>query len=62
MLNRMAKDYDVDPAYVLDMYQHEKVNWMLDLGLRLAVCLVASAIVWGIKKTISKRKHPVRGA
>ena len=22
MLNRMAEDYDVDPAYVLDMYRH----------------------------------------
>ena len=40
MLNRMAEDYDVDPVYVLDMYRHGKVNWMLDLGLRLAVVLV----------------------
>lgn len=39
MLNRMAEDYDVDPVYVLDMYQHGKVNWVLDLGLRLAVVL-----------------------
>lgn len=40
MLNRMVEDYDVDPVYVLDMYRHGKVNWMLDLGLRLAVVLV----------------------
>ena len=40
MLKRMAEDYDVDPVYVLDMYRHGKVNWMLDLGLRLAVVLV----------------------
>ena len=37
MLNRMAEDYDVDPVYVLDMYRHGKVNWMLDVVLRLAV-------------------------
>ncbi len=41
MLNRMAEDYDVDPVYVLDMYRHGKVHWMLDLGLRLAVVLAA---------------------
>lgn len=40
MLNQMAEDYDVDPVYVLDMYRHGKVNWMLDLGQRLAVVLV----------------------
>lgn len=40
MLNRMGEDYDVDPVYVLDMYRHGKVNWMLDLGLRLAAVLV----------------------
>lgn len=61
MLNRMAEDYDVNPSYVLDMYRHGKVNWMLDLGLRLAVCLVASVIVRGIKKVISNRKPPARG-
>lgn len=52
MLNRMAEDYDVDPVYVLDMYRHGKVDWMLDLGLRLTVCLVASVIVWGIKNIL----------
>lgn len=52
MLNRMAEDYDVNPAYVLDMYQHGKVNWMLDVLLRLAVCVAAAVIVWGIKKAV----------
>ena len=56
MLNQMAEDYDVDPVYVLDMYRYGKVNWMLDLGLRLAVCVVAAVIVWGIKKAVSNRK------
>lgn len=45
MLNRMAEDYDVDSVYVLDMYRHGKVSWMLDAGLRLAVVLVIHLIV-----------------
>ena len=61
MLNRMAEDYDVNPAYVLDMYQHGKVNWMLDVLLRLAVCVAAAVIVWGIKKAVSKCRFPTCG-
>ena len=60
MLNRMAEDYDVNPAYVLDMYQHGKINWMLDVLLRLAVCVAAAVIVWGIKKAVSKCRLPTR--
>ena len=56
MLNRMAEDYDVDSVYVLDMYRHGKVNWMLDLGLRLAVCIAAVVIVWGIQGICLKRR------
>ena len=40
MLNRIAEDYDVNPVYVLDMYRHGKVNWMLDVVLRLAVVVL----------------------
>ncbi len=61
MLNRMAEDHDVDPVYVLDMYRHGKVNWMVDLGLRLAVCAAAAVIVGGIKKAVSKCRLPTRG-
>lgn len=60
MLNKMAEDYDVDSVYVLDMYQHGKVNWMIDVLLRLAVCLAAAGIVWGIKKAVSKRRLPAQ--
>ena len=60
MLNRMAGDYEVDPIYVLDMYQHGKVNWMLDVLLRLAVCVAAAVIVWGIKRAVSKCRLPTR--
>ena len=45
MLKRMAEDYDVDPVYVLDMYRHGKVNWMVDIGLRLAVVLAVYLVV-----------------
>ena len=60
MLNRMAGDYEVDPVYVLDMYQHGKVNGMLDVLLRLAVCVAAAVIVWGIKKAVSKCRPSTR--
>ena len=61
MLNRMAENYDVDPGDVLDMYQHGKVSWMIDVLLRLVVCLAAAGIVWGIKKAVSKRRLPSPG-
>lgn len=41
MLARMAEDYGVDTAYVLDMYRHGKVSWMLDILLRLIVGIVS---------------------
>ena len=61
MLNQMAEDTDVSSAYVLDMYRHGKVSWMLDIGLRLAVCVVAAVIMWGIKKAVSKCRPSTRG-
>ena len=45
MLKQMAEDYDVNPVYVLDMYRHGKVNWMVDIGLRLAVVLAVYLVV-----------------
>lgn len=54
MLKQMAEDYDVDPVYILDMYRHGKVSWMLDVLVRIAVCVAAAVIVWGIKKAFSK--------
>ena len=57
MLNRMAEDYDIDPAYVLDMYRHGKVNWMLDLGLRLAVVLVVYVVAAAATAHFKSRKE-----
>ena len=54
MLHEMAEDYEVDPVYVLDMYRHGKVNWMLDYAIRFVVVIAAGVIVmtvlsWGKK-------------
>ena len=57
MLNQMAKDYAVDPVYVLDMYRHGKVNWMLDMGLRLVAGFAIAIIVLSMEEAISKRRH-----
>ena len=61
MLKQMAEDYDVDPVYILDMYRHGKVSWMLDVLVRIAVCVAAAVIVWGIKKAFSKCGLPNHG-
>ena len=56
MLHQMAEDYEVDPVYVLDMYRHGKVNWMLDFAIRAGVGIlllaVGSVIVGGVKKAV----------
>lgn len=44
MLARMAADHDVEIAYVLDMYRHGKVNWMLDMGVRFVVLIAAFVV------------------
>ena len=59
MLRQIAEDYEVDPAYVLDLYRHGKVNQTLDLAIRfgalLLLLVVGSAIVEGIKKVICRK-------
>ena len=56
MLKQMAEDYDVDPVYILDMYRHGKVSWMLDLGLRLVVLAVAGVLILTILKLWKNKK------
>ena len=56
MLNEMATDYEVDSLYVLDMYRPGKVNWMLDLGLRVGVVFVAALLVMTARDLWHKRK------
>ena len=57
MLNRMAEDYDVNPSYVLDMYRHGKVNWMLDLGLRFGVLVVVIVLTTTVQKNWKGEKN-----
>ena len=60
MLHQMANDYEVDPVYVLDMYRHGKVNWILDFVIRAGVgiflLVVGSGIVKGIKRALGRKK------
>ena len=59
MLHQMAEEYEVDPVYVLDMYRHGKVSWILDLAIRAGVGLlllvVGSAITRKIRQTVSRK-------
>ena len=52
MLHQMAEDYEVDPVYVLDLYRHGKVNWMLDFAIRaeVGVLLLLVGSVIRVKK------------
>ena len=64
MLHQMAEDYEVDPVYVLDMYCHSKVNWMLDFAIRAGVgillLVVGSVIAGGVKRLYGvKRRIPL---
>ena len=56
VLNQMQSDYDLDPVYVLDMYRHGKVSWMLDVLLRLAVLAVVGIGAATVRSVWKKRK------
>lgn len=59
MLHQMAEAYEVEPVYVLDMYRHGKVSWMLDLAIRAGVGLfllvAVSAIAGKIKQAVRRK-------
>ena len=57
MLYEMAKDYDVDPTLVLDMYRDGKGPWLLDKGLRL---LFAITIVVSVEIVLGKWKKKMQ--
>lgn len=54
MLHGMAEDYEVNPVYVLDMYHHGKVNWMLDFVIRIAVVVLLGLIYLSVSDRIKK--------
>ena len=55
-LSQMQADYDLDPVYVLDMYRHGKVSWMLDVLLRLAVLAVVGIGAATVRGFCKRRK------
>ncbi len=55
-LNQMAQDYDIDTVYVLDMYRHGKVSWMLDILLRLAALFVVGMVIITVRGVLKRRK------
>jgi len=56
MLNQIQVDYDLDTVYVLDMYRHGKVSWMLDVLLRMGVLLVVGMVAVTVRGARKKRK------
>lgn len=60
MLHQMAEDYEIDPVYVLDMYRHGKVSWMLDFMLRAGVgiflLVVGSVIIKAFKRLAGAKR------
>ena len=56
VLNQMQADYDLDTVYVLDMYRHGKVSWMLDVLLRLAVLAVVGVLALSARKLWSSKR------
>ena len=61
MLHLMAEDYDVDVAYVVDMYNYEKISWIGNFILRIVLLfvlfLVEQSIEGQIKRMLKKRKE-----
>lgn len=61
MLRQMAEEYDVDVAYVVDLYNYEKVSWIGNLILRIfllfVVLLVEQLIEGQLKGVLKKRKE-----
>lgn len=59
MLRQMAEEYEVDPVFVLDMYRHGKVSWILDLAIRagvgLLLLIVGSAIAGKIRQAVRRK-------
>lgn len=56
MLHLMTTDYEVDTAYVLDMYRHGKVNWMLDSAIRFAICIAGIVVALEVHEKVKKER------
>ena len=63
MLSEMCyiEGFAVDDLFVLDMYRHGKVNWVLDKLLRFALALVPRMIALCIKDRVQHRTSLPQG-
>ena len=57
MLNGMAEDYEVNSVYVLDLYRHGKVDWMLDFAIQIAVVVLLGSIYLSISGGQDQKDH-----
>lgn len=57
MLHGMAQQYEVNPVYVLDMYRHGKVSWMLDFVIRIALVVLLWMVYLFVLHRIQKMMH-----
>lgn len=55
MLRMMAEDYTVNPVYVLDMYLHGKVSWIIDTCLRVFLFILLALIYLTFSQWIRKK-------
>lgn len=63
MLHQMAKVYNVNPVYVLDMYRHGKVNYILDFVIRAGICiflLIVGLTIIGYMKKYKQKANQNR--
>ncbi len=56
MLHTMAKDYEVNPMYVLDMYRHGKVSWVLDSMIRFILVILIIMVISSFFKSQKKEE------
>ncbi len=54
MLHQMAGEYDVDVAYVVDMYRYDKVSWIADFALRLGVLFVVLLLGFTVEERLKR--------
>ena len=59
----MAKVYNVNPVYVLDMYRYGKVNYILDFVIRAGICiflLIVGLTIIGYMKKYKQKANQNR--
>lgn len=52
MLKTMSEDYEVNSVYILDLYNHKKISWILDKVLRLLAAFAVTFLYLYITEKI----------